>query len=142
MQKINTARFALAEHARSIWQVTAEPGMTPESFLEPGVWANVAQQMKPFDTVTVLADDASWWAEYLVWDTDRLWAKVQLLRKVARTGASEDTPQRRDEYHVVYRGTRKYSVLRKSDNAVIKDGFSTKEDAQAHADALAEQLAA
>lgn len=131
--KIMISRFTSAEHVRNTWQVMAEPGMAPEDLLDPNAWGNVAEQLKPFDLIAAHADDSTWWAEYLVTDVGRLHARVHLLRKAdwGRAPASEAVT-RQDEYDVKHRGIRKWSVLRKADNAVLRDGYATREEAEAY----------
>lgn len=143
MQKINTARFRPAEYLRTVWYADAEQGMVPEDLLEPAAWANIAAQCKPLDIIQVGADDASWWAEYLVVDAHNLWLKVRLLRKeIVEATPNKARPGQQAEYTVKYRGVKKWSVVRKGDNAIIKDGFQTREDADEHLNSHVKAMAA
>lgn len=140
MQKILESRCKPAEQKRTQWQARADEGATPEGLLDPAAWANVARHMHRFDRIEVVANDESWWAEYLVWDCDRLWAKVELVQVRRRAGADDvEVP---GEYELKQRGVRKWGVIRKADNEVLQDGFQTKAEAQSHLDALLARVAA
>lgn len=145
MQKINTTRFRQAEYLNTTWQALAENGMMPEDLLSPDSWGLVASLLKPFDLVRVIADDASWWAEYLVLDANALWAKVRLLRRVDTKEAVESIDGQLPEsgdYKIVLRGIKKWSVVRKGDNAIIKEGLATREDADTYLAAHLKAMAA
>jgi hypothetical protein len=143
MQKINESRCRPAEQTRTVWHARAEPGMTPESLCDPAAWANVARHMKPFDRIEVAAHDGRWLAEYLVWDAAPLWVKAELMHVGVRPGEeSEPAVETNAEYDLALRGKHLWSVVRKADREVVKDGFRTKAEARGFADELSKKLAA
>jgi hypothetical protein len=143
---INASRFRQADYLRNVWQATAEYGMAPADLLEPATWSNVAADLKPYDRIEVAADDGSWWAEYLVVASDKLWAKVVTLRAVELVAgaAAATAPSELAQYDVILRGVKKWSVVRKDGHSltVIRDGFAKKEEAEVHLDALLKAVSA
>lgn len=142
MQKINVTRFRPADYQRTVWFANAETGMIPEDLLDPAAWGLVAEQLQPFHRIEVIADCGEWWAEYLVVDATKVWAKVELLRKWARPDAALARDPQKAEYKVMNRGIKKWSVVRLGDNAVIRDGFPTREAAEEHLEAHQKAMAA
>ena len=141
-KKINVSRFREADYQRTVWQATAEQGMVPDDLLEPSRWSLVSPQMQPFHRVEVVADDGSWWAEYLVTDATKLWAKLRILQVVQLDEAAKSSSRQKDGFSVKYRGAKKWSVIRDSDKSVMKDMLDTREDAEAAAETLLNDMAA
>lgn len=126
-------RMHLAEHERTAYVVTVESHTSRELLKEPSFWSLVAKKFRPYDRLEVRSDDGTFWAEYLVLACDRTWAKVHEMSfhklttsEIAQTQAAIQN----DEFEVKWGGPHnKFRVIRKSDNAVIKDQIQTKDDA-------------
>lgn len=136
--KIIQERFKLAEFARVIYQAEPELGVTPEDMLSPEYWAHVAQQLQPGCRIEAIAEDNSWFAEFLVIRAERTWARVALLRKVV-LGEGDTIEEIEDDEEgdvlIKWRGRHsKWSVVRKSDKEVLKEGMSQKQEAKAWLD--------
>lgn len=144
MTQLATSRFLSAEFGRNIWVVNAEAGTPLKAMLEPGFWAHVSVQMAPRDRIEVTAEDNSFYAELLVVDAGKLFAKVIVIREVKL--GSEDKSDLKN--HTVLWGgnNHKWRVVRKDDRALIKSGFEQKQDGElwalSHEKNLAESKAA
>ncbi len=53
---LNPQRMKLAEYERQDWVINAEDGTSPDDLKDPGFWAHVSAQMKPYDHVEVRID--------------------------------------------------------------------------------------
>lgn len=107
---------------------TIEPEHTFEDIQKPSYWAHVARILQPMARIEVIPDDMSWYAEVMVVATDRASARVAVLRHVdLDAGEAEAIPE---THEVKYHGAhKKWSVIRKEDRSVVKDGLQTKEEA-------------
>jgi hypothetical protein len=127
---IKPSDMQLAEQKRAVWQAFAPPECCPEDLLRPESWAHVARKVEPFSRIEVLAEDGTWWAEYMILLVGPNWVKVALMRQhdfraVAVQASDPETLE------VNYIPARKWRVLRKSDGAVLREGLATKEEANA-----------
>jgi hypothetical protein len=138
--KLHAGRFSLAETVRQPYFVRPEEGTKPEALLEPQYWAHVAPKLRPLDEITAVPDGGAWYARYLVLYATTNEAKVHLLEKVA---LSEAAPaDLASAYESKWRGpSAKFGVVNKDTKEVVKDGFETKDQADAflaqHVKALA-----
>lgn len=129
--KINQTRMQSGDFVRNLWVVTAEQGTTKEDILTPSYWSHVASQFRPYDRIEVRVDDGTYFAELLILSCDRTWAKVKELSfnslttsDVSQTQASEEMA----EFDIQWKGpVNKWSVIRKSDDAVIKNKMEKEE---------------
>ena len=123
MQK--PTKLHLAEHQVVNYFDSPKEGTAFEDILKPEYWSHVAHQLRPGHKVEVLAEDASFWALLLVIDAGKMTAIVEPL--LFKELASRDAVMEDEEMFVKYRGPHsRYSVLRKSDNAVMKENLQTK----------------
>lgn len=124
MAALNSSRFKQAEYERNIWVVTPEAETPLEALLNPAFWAHVASSFKPWDHIEVRAEDGSYWAELLVQDASRNWAKVAVLRQVQLNGEAPRAEES-DGHIVEWSGPHtKWRVVRKADKAILKDSMS------------------
>jgi hypothetical protein len=132
---ITTARMKPAAYVRNIYAVTPEAGTTVDAIQEKEFWVHLAGNLHISDRLEVIPEDFAYYAELLVTEVGRTWAKVKLLN-LHRLDSAEEVglePQHR----VVWRGQKaKHSVVRISDNAVVKDGFDSKPTAVEYMNAL------
>lgn len=129
--QLNPARFTYAEHDYNNWSVNAEQGTTREDLKSPNFWAHVANKLRAGAEIRVLAEDGSFIARFLVIAADRTWARVHELSFIdlRAEAAPVDLEAVVDDYEVKLRGPKRWSVLRKSDRAVLQENLYTKEDA-------------
>ncbi len=122
------ARLKLEEQIQRNFVVIVDPKTTKEHLQDPAFWSLVAPQFVPMTRLTIYPDDNSFYAEYLVISCSKTWAKVHELsfKKLTDT-STESIP---GEYDIKWRGNHyKHSVIRKSDGAIIRDQFGTRDEA-------------
>lgn len=127
---LHASRFKSAEHVREVWDVVPDTGTPFEALLQPDYWVHIAKYLKPWSRIEVRAEDGSYFAELIVRESGRLFAVVDVLRKVelgkAKTPAVTDP-----EFTVEYAGPHhKWRVIRSKDKTVMEKGFETKEAAE------------
>ncbi len=118
-------RLRSEEYAHNVWVATAPFGVTREQLKEQTFWSHVAAQMRPRDELKVFAEDGTYFAHYLVLSCDRTWAVVHELAFVP-IGEVSLSEQALDDYEVKFRGPKKWSVVRKSDNKVLQEGLHSQ----------------
>ena len=137
--------FAQADFKRTVYAITVSKGVMPADVLSPAYWAFHAAKLKPWDEITAHAEDGTWYAQYLVLDCSRTWARVRPLNIVRLTDADVSESQAssqnikdnagKADYDVRFRGPKKWSVVRIADSALLTEGHSAKTEAQAWLDA-------
>ena len=133
--KLMPARMHLAEHERNVHVITVEVGVEREHLKDTAFWSLVSNKLRPYDRIEVRRDDGLFYAEYLVLACDRSLAKVYEMSYHNLTTsdvAQTEAALKKDDFDVKYRGPHsKHSVIRKSDGAVIKEEFQTRDEAEA-----------
>lgn len=125
-------RMCLFETANTRWNVSVPIKVTREHLLVPAFWAHHANGKRPGDEIRALADDGTWRAEYLVLDSAKTWLKVKELNFIELSVQEKAETEMQvkaveGEYEVVFRGPRKWSVLRKHDGAVMQQDIQEKD---------------
>jgi hypothetical protein len=129
VQGLSADRLELAEFAANTFRCRPLAETPIENVLAPEYWAHTATKVRSGDTITVLPEDRSYFAELLVLDCGRTWAKVHLLRKHDLKPISRPEVKM-DGYTVKWRGpAAKYSVIRDNDKTVLSENHATKEAA-------------
>lgn len=129
VEQINPTRMSEAEYQRSVFVATTHANTRPEDLLARDYWSHVAAKMKPWDRIEARANDGTWYAEYLVLEAGRTWAKVHMLQVTSLTSADVAMSQATAmlPYDVVFRGPHcKWSVVRKSDKEVMHEFEETQ----------------
>ena len=132
--RLTPERFKEAAYVRNVFAMTPAVNTEVESLLAPDYWAHIAAKLHPGDHIEVLTEDNSFFAEILVIEVGKGWARVVLLRHVPlnKVLASSAAPVVESKFKVNWGGMNaKHRVVRLSDNQVIKDGFSTADAAKA-----------
>lgn len=127
-KRLHPTKMAQSEMARNQWTVTPEFGTPVEALADPAYWAHVSSKLRRGDVITALAEDDVYFAEFLVLNAGKLFAKVVLIRKIEITPAqmfNADVPK---GYEIKFRGPKKWGVLRGKD--VLKEDMG-KEEAEA-----------
>lgn len=128
MVPLTSSRLKEADYARRVWRIRPEHGVTLKDVIDPAFWSHVAASLRPFDKIEVLADDGSYYAELLVINCGRLWAKVEVLG-----GKEFDKfkPEAEDaDFRVEWKGGAKWCVIRLSDKVKLKEACETREEAE------------
>lgn len=115
-----------AEFIRTIWSAKLEPGVTLTDIEAPEFWAHVAKNFKPGDRVEVSPVGNEWFAELYVRAVVDTGVRVFVLR---HTVFDEAKPVE-EGFEVKHRGGAGWSVLRKSDKAVLVEKLSTRQEAE------------
>ena len=125
------SRFKEAEHARgTVRYLEADPGHSIEDLKNPEYWANVSAQMSPWMRVEARAKDGSWMADLVVTSVGRNWARVKVLNYWPLATADVERTET-GTHEVVFRESKGWSVIRKADRAVLREGEETREQAEA-----------
>ena len=130
---LSPTRFQGSDFARTLHVATVEENIGRDDLLLPEFWSNVAPRVRPWDRIEVRPDDGSFFAEYLVLSCGRVWVKVHELSytdlSVKEVSLSEAEEQ--DGYKVRWMGPhKKFTVVRLSDKATMKDGMEKDEATQ------------
>lgn len=136
MKALNRTQLKQASYARNEFHVTTGAGSTIDELLNPLVWAHVANQMKKFDLVEVVCEDGSYYAELLVTKAKGPEIALAILRHV-NLAETDTSSADLGDYEVKFRGKAKWSIVRKNDKVVIKDGFDSKDAAAAELEKVA-----
>lgn len=125
---LTESRFRDASFWRNVFASNPEEGTTLDDMKAESYWAHVAKFLRPWDKIEVRAEDGTFYAEFIVRDSGRNWAKVELVKEhVFNTAGVEARAAADPEYITKYAGPHaKYRVTRKSDKAVMRDGFASE----------------
>lgn len=126
-KRLHPTKFTQSEMARNQWAVTPEVDTPAEALLDPAYWAHVSARLRRGDIITALAEDDSYFAEYLVINAGKLYAKVVMTRKIELTAKQIFNVEVPEGFDIKFRGPRKWSVLRGKE--VLKDGLD-RQDAE------------
>lgn len=128
---LTESRFRDASFWRNVFASNPEEGTTLDDMKAESYWAHVAKFLRPWDKIEVRAENGSFYAEFIVRDSGRNWAKVELVfSHTFGTGGVEQRTPADPEYVSKYAGPHaKWRVTRKSDNATMRDGFAQQGDA-------------
>jgi hypothetical protein len=125
--KAMPANMSEAVYVGTSWVFEAQIGTTREDMERPDFWSLVSARMRPFDEITVRAQDGTFFSKMIVLACDRAWAKVKVLHwHDLTTPDVSQTEAKLDDFMIEYKGERKHCVIRKSDGAILQDGFHTK----------------
>ena len=124
---VTPARIQQGGYQRNKWDVVVEAGTTLEDLLRTDFWVHVGGNMKPFDTLEVVTEDGTMFAELFVVAQDRTWVKTVVLiyKDLTEDGKHLPAPES-DAYEIKYMGPMaKFAVIRKSDKSKLKDGIES-----------------
>lgn len=130
------ARLKQAEFERAVHRAILEAGRPFNDILRSSFWTHTAAKLRPFDKIEVLAEDGAFYGEAMVLSAGANYARVAALFCVdlgAAAGDAEAAAQA-EVLEVDFAGPlAKHRVVRKSDRAVLRDGFQTRAEALAYA---------
>lgn len=128
---LTESRMREAAFWRNEYVAHPEEGTTLEDMKSDSYWAHVSKKLRPWDKVEVHAEDGSFMATFIVRDSGRNWAKVEMISSHVFAGGSvsEHTPGD-PGYFAKWSGPHtKWRVIRKSDNQIMREGFALQGDA-------------
>lgn len=133
MYKLTADRIKGAEFARNIFRVVVPHGVKYEEILQPIFWAHVASQFAGGDKIEARAENGAWYAELLVLDSSRLHAKVGVLNHVVFDETVDEATEPEAEvspFSAEFKGPQRlWALIRRKDKEVVKEKFSSKEEA-------------
>jgi hypothetical protein len=128
------ARFKVAEAARNVWVITVEGGLTRAQVTHPDFLGQVAAKLRPYDRIEVRCDDGAFYAELLVLEAARTYARSHVLRWESLTTTDVAQSQSKGglkQYRVEKLGEHLlWCVIRNSDGAKIREQEPTKRAAE------------
>lgn len=134
VEQMTLIRMQDAEFGRLEKVCVAHENTLPGDLLRQDYWAHVAPQLQAWARIEVRANDRSWLWEGVVLDAGRNWAIVHQLSlthfggaDIAKTNAAIAAEYAGLPYEVQFRGEFElWSVIRKSDRAVMSEKLATK----------------
>lgn len=136
MTQLQPSRCKLAEYQRAIFAITPEPETPFEALLMPHYWAHVSNHFRPGCKLEIFPPEGHYYAELIVQDCGRLFAKVAVLMKVELHAVEVGTADLDlSGYSVRYGGaSQQWCVDRlnaKGKKDTLKSECGTKEEAEA-----------
>lgn len=122
-------------------------GVDQKDLLKPEFWAHHAARLRPWDEIRARCVDGTWLATYVVLDASRTWARVQQMSfhrlttgdQAATQASEQDVKAFKEAHRVDYRGPLKFSIVRKSDGAILEENIGTKAAALTKLDTIARE---
>lgn len=135
MTQLQPVRAKLAEFQRAVFAITPEENTPFEALLSPHYWAHVSQTFRPGCKLEIYPPEGHYYAELLVRDCGRLFAKVAVIVKVDLTTVVVGEHQLdTSAYRASYGGmTQKWCVHRVVDGKkeTMKTELGDREEAEA-----------
>lgn len=88
---ISPMRWNDASFQRNIWEAIPVAETPFDAVLDPDYWMHVAKDLKQRDRIEVFCEDGSYWAELIVLNAGRLWAKVAVISHIDLTDSDKAT---------------------------------------------------
>lgn len=133
MQTKQPTQLHLSTYYSTEYRIHVHPADTPEDVLDPKWYAHVARRLRPGDTIVFVAEDMSWVMRALVRHVGAHEVFLGVIEHKNFDAAPADDMTAPEGFEVKWRGpARKYSVVRLSDGAILKDEFPSKEQAIAY----------
>ena len=143
MPQLDAGRFRPAEAMRNVYQVNVEPGITRQQVLNPAFLAHIARELRPYAKLEITCDDGTLYAEAIVLQAERTWAKIHITQwhnlttqdvSLSKAEVAEQAKLMADAeavHRVEYKGqTKKWCVIRNKDGAYVRENEESKANAQ------------
>ena len=139
-KKAQITHLAKDRQQRMVYLYNVPESVDYALLLTPSYWSNIAVEFQVGDELIVHPQDMAYYARLLVVSAERRAVKMYELQKVnIRDNASSDED---GEYIIKWRRKGKNSIIRTSDNEVIKSGFDTKQAASEYLETYLESIEA
>lgn len=123
-------RLLNASHEVVTYYHAPEFDVSLSDILKPDYWSHVAAKLRPGTRVLIDAPDLSWTATLMCRAASKTEAIMVVVSK-SEFDNVEDLPAIPDAFEIKWRGpARKWGVVRKADNEVIRDELMSKPAAQ------------
>lgn len=128
-KECDASNLQSVEYVRNVFRTVPPQGHSLDDVLAPNYFAHLAPKLKIGDRIEVLPETMEYFAELLVVRSERFTVHTALVNRVEL--ATPEMPVTELEGHTVqWKGpNRKWSILR--GDAIIKDSFTSRGDAQA-----------
>lgn len=126
---LRTSDFGLAQHRFRQFSATVSSDTTKEQLSDPALWASVAPQMQPGDSIRVIAEDFSFIAVLVVTFSQGTVARVKVLTVHGLDKVEQQQPGLFGDYELKMRGPKKWCIVKTSTGEVIKEGIPTQTEA-------------
>ena len=127
-------RLQRSEHFYAQYAVELPGHVSLDQAMTPEYLAHVASRLRPFDRICFMAEDGSYFADTVVVHARPGAAVLRLVQKVDMIAADESAAVATSMVKVEWRGPRgKWTIIRTSDNHVIKNGIGDENDARREA---------
>lgn len=128
---IGSERFKSGEYERQVHVANADEGTTPADLTHPDYWAHVADKLKAWDLIEVRANNGTWFAQLLVLDVSRAWARVHTLSVHMLSDYDVSQTQAQMPYYIKHNGPQdKWTVIRRADGEIVSKEHSQASDAK------------
>lgn len=131
--------FKLSSYAINAWVVIAPHGTTKDDVLKYEFWAHVFGKLQRHDMITIISDDESFEMDVRVTSVGAFGpgAEVRVIRMWSRGDKTitSDTPSV-NEFELSFTPSTQWRIVNKESKTVLKSGFPSKEEAQAHIEAI------
>jgi len=126
---LTLGQMTQTEFSRMSWTITLDVGQKMSKLDDPNYWANIALKLRPTHQIYVFSNDGTEYAEYVVLQCSRLYAKVGQVNYKNFDEVADNLEDEACEYHVVWKGpNRKFEVIRKADDSAVSSGHESRED--------------
>lgn len=132
IEPLMSASLQEGEFRRTVYVALVAKGVSLQDALEPKFWAHTAPKLKPYDKIELRAEDGTWYAEVIVMDSSRTWARVKPLVGPVffTTGDVSESQAAATDFEVIHRGPKKWSVIDKKNRKVYFEGGALRDDAE------------
>lgn len=127
--KLQFGRMRETGHGWMTYEADIPADIEFDTLLTPTFWVHYAGQIRPRDVLVCMREDGAWECELRVFAVQTGEVLVKLKSRADYTGNALLSAA--GEFAIKWRGAKKFSVMRKSDGMVIKDGFYPVEKAVA-----------
>lgn len=122
--------FGLAEHKMRHFVADIKQQVTVEEVCRSEFWPHVSDELQPLDAILCRWEDGSKIIHLRVTQCEGHFVKVQKVGEEILGGFGTDVPSEFERFEIQYKGpTKKFVVLRKSDNAEVASNIPSKVDA-------------
>jgi hypothetical protein len=111
------------------WAAIVPTGVTVDTILQPEFWANVADKIRPADSIEATNDGLDFLARFFVRSVGRARVSVALIQHVEFDALPENSEPA--AHRIKFGGPHnRWCVERIADGKTVKDNLETREDAE------------
>lgn len=130
LRALSRVEVKLRESVNNTWRAVIPRGTPQERLLDSDFWVVVAGDFMPWDRIHCVAEDRTFYAELLVVDAGRGYARLEPLGIHTLPPIVTSQEGLPPGHEIVHAGPDKmYCVRRVADGVLLGEGFSSKDDA-------------